>query len=150
MGLDMYLYAERYVWSEEKERSEILKVLKVDKEVVGEIVGLRVQLPVGYWRKANSIHNWFVENVQEGVDDCKEYRVTTLHLDKLRDTCKTAIASKQPNHLPAIEGFFFGSTEYDDTYWQTLKRTVKIMDNCLALSAREDMRSPNFSYRASW
>ena len=25
---------------------------------------------VGYWRKANAIHGWFVRNVQNGKDDC--------------------------------------------------------------------------------
>ena len=30
----------------------------------------RIIEQVGYWRKANQIHNWFVENVQDGEDDC--------------------------------------------------------------------------------
>ena len=41
-----------------------------------------------YWRKANAIHKWFVENVQEGVDDCGEYEVTVEQLTELRDLCK--------------------------------------------------------------
>lgn len=42
---------------------------------------------VGYWRKANHIHKWFVDNVQDGEDDCKEYRVSIEQLHKLRDIC---------------------------------------------------------------
>jgi hypothetical protein len=42
---------------------------------------------VGYWRKANHIHKWFVDNVQEGEDDCKEYYVSIEKLHELRDTC---------------------------------------------------------------
>jgi hypothetical protein len=43
---------------------------------------------VGYWRKANHIHNWFVENVQDGIDDCNYHReVTEEYLEKLLDAC---------------------------------------------------------------
>ena len=43
---------------------------------------------VGYWRKANQIHNWFVNNVQNGVDDCGRYEVTKDDLQKLLTICK--------------------------------------------------------------
>jgi hypothetical protein len=42
---------------------------------------------VGYWRKANHIHKWFVDNVQDGKDDCHEYYVSIKKLHELRDTC---------------------------------------------------------------
>lgn len=42
---------------------------------------------VGYWRKANHIHKWFVDNVQDGNDDCHEYYVPIKKLHELRDTC---------------------------------------------------------------
>ena len=42
---------------------------------------------VGYWRKANQIHNWFVNNVQEGEDDCEDHEVTEEQLRELRDIC---------------------------------------------------------------
>lgn len=42
----------------------------------------------GYWRKANAIHNWFVENVQDGIDDCRYHKeVTKETLEDLLDTC---------------------------------------------------------------
>lgn len=31
---------------------------------------------VGYWRKANAIHAWFVKNVQGGVDNCQSHEVS--------------------------------------------------------------------------
>ena len=43
---------------------------------------------VGYWRKANQIHNWFVENVQNGVDDCGAYEVNEYQLQELLDLCE--------------------------------------------------------------
>lgn len=43
---------------------------------------------VGYWRKANHIHNWFVENVQDGEDDCRYHgEVTKEDLEELLVSC---------------------------------------------------------------
>lgn len=30
-----------------------------------------VSISIGYWRKCYPIHTWFVNNVQEGHDDCR-------------------------------------------------------------------------------
>lgn len=47
------------------------------------------------WRKANQIHNWFVENVQDGKDDCANYEVTKEQLKTLFKLCmKVKLASK--------------------------------------------------------
>ena len=43
---------------------------------------------VAYWRKANAIHKWFVDNVQNGTDDCGKYRVTVDQLKQLVKACK--------------------------------------------------------------
>ena len=49
---------------------------------------------IGYWRKANQIHNWFVEHVQGGIDDCGYYEeVTREVLEELLETCETVFAS---------------------------------------------------------
>lgn len=41
-----------------------------------------------YWRKANQIHNWFVKNCQNGVDDCERYVITVADLMKLKELCE--------------------------------------------------------------
>lgn len=41
-----------------------------------------------YWRKANQIHNWFVQNCQNGVDDCEQYAITVADLMKLKELCE--------------------------------------------------------------
>lgn len=49
---------------------------------------------IGYWRKANQIHNWFVEHVQDGEDDCCYHNeVTKELLEELLDTCEEVLAS---------------------------------------------------------
>ena len=55
---------------------------------------MRITEEVGYWRKANQIHNWFVKNIQDGVDDCNYHReVTEEDLNELLDICKRVLAS---------------------------------------------------------
>ena len=54
----------------------------------------RIMEEVGYWRKANEIHNWFVENVQDGEDDCCYHNeVTKETLEELLDICQTVLNS---------------------------------------------------------
>lgn len=54
----------------------------------------RIIEEIGYWRKANQIHNWFVENVQDGVDDCDYHNeVTKEDLEELLYICQRVIDS---------------------------------------------------------
>ena len=69
MGLDMYLTAKRFISSYKEEDIEFGKKIQ---EVV-DTKGYRptyITLDVGYWRKANAIHDWFVKNIQDGKDNC--------------------------------------------------------------------------------
>lgn len=34
---------------------------------------IKIIYEVAYWRKANHIHNWFVQNIQDGIDDLLDY-----------------------------------------------------------------------------
>ena len=96
-----------------------------------------------YWRKANAIHNWFVEQSGE-EDECQEIEITGEQLLELVEICKKILK----NHtladklLPTTEGFFFGSTDYDEAYYEDLKDTVEALENC----------NPDdwYIYRASW
>ena len=49
---------------------------------------IMIKEQVASWRKANAIHNWFVENVQDGVDDCGIYEVSKEDLENLLHICK--------------------------------------------------------------
>ena len=60
-----------------------------------------------YWRKANAIHEWFVDNVQYGEDDCGTYEVEVEQLIKLRDTCNKVINA---SHL--VPGKLYAGTQY--------------------------------------
>lgn len=104
---------------------------------------------VGYWRKANQIHKWFVDNVQDGVDDCGTYKVTKAHLVELYNLCSQVLNdhSLAESLLPSQSGFFFGSTDYDEWYYNDLENTKRIIDNILEY--KSDCLD-NLYYSSSW
>lgn len=97
---------------------------------------------VGYWRKANAIHGWFVDTVQNGVDDCGKYEVTYEQLVELSAKCTAAFENEDASILEPRSGFFFGNTEVDDWYWDSLEYTAKIIDDL--------DKNQTYYYQASW
>lgn len=108
MGLDMYLY---------KKEEQIM-----------------------YWRKANQIRGWFVShNIILDGDDCVKRDVTLQNLKDLIEDCKTVLDnhSLAEELLPCTSGFFFGSDEYDEYYFDELEETVSRLQPIIN-SAKED------------
>ena len=158
MGLDMYLHKNIEVWGKYDHR----EVKAVDLNItIGDntyTVNTKeiddISIEAAYWRKANAIHSWFVTNVQDGIDDCKTYYVERHQLKDLRTACKDTIKlldSKSYNveelPLQPRSGFFFGSTEIDESYRYYVERTIRILDSILVI--KED---PNvhYEYSSSW
>lgn len=105
---------------------------------------------VMYWRKANAIHRWFVNNVQDGEDDCKDYYVNADQLSALLEVCKKVSKNKKlaSKLLPTQSGFFFGATEYDKWYFSDIKDTMKKLTELLAEMEKDPHGS--FYYHSSW
>jgi hypothetical protein len=158
MGLDMYLNKRTYIknWSfmEKPELHEVTikkggKVRKdIDKKKIKSIIE-----EVAYWRKANQIHRWFVENCQEGVDDCKEYYVSFEQLEKLLSICETVLAAKNDtlsaSLLPPMQGFFFGNYEFDEWYYENVSNTIDQLKECI-INHTVDNGSTDYYYQSSW
>lgn len=110
---------------------------------------------VGYWRKANAIHRWFVENVQDGEDDCEMYVVEKHNLENLLQDCKAVIDAKNTDDfeyvamdlLPTQSGFFFGSTDYDEWYISDIESTIDIIEKVLK---ETDFDNEIITYQSSW
>ena len=131
MGLDMYL----------------LKRKKEQEQVVG------------YWRKANQIHHWFVENIQNGNDDQREYIVSKEQLIELLETCyevlkyvdlKNCIVKDEEavrGLLPTYEGFFFGRYDYGEDYIDDIKNTIKILKDVIG---NTDFDKEDIYYSCWW
>jgi hypothetical protein len=158
MGLDMYLRASEYVSRNNYNRetnedlinplfNEIVKHLELEDVIDNTgFSGISVDVPMGYWRKSNQIHNWFVDNVQDGEDNCSAYYVTREQLEQLKATCIEVLENKSlaEDLLPTGAGFFFGSTTYDEYYYGDLQETIEIIDRCLA------SKFSHFEYQSSW
>ena len=152
MGLDMYLYKKNYIWSgdwikpEARQEVVVKKNGEVDNSIKAERVKYVVE-EVGYWRKANQIHQWFVDNVQDGIDECQSSYVSRERLEELLGICKNIKAdnSLAESLLPTQSGFFFGGTEYDEWYFNDIDSTITILEDCLS-----DENADDFEYRASW
>lgn len=154
MGLDMYLSGKRYL-------SKYLNETDSDKiNTINEIFGIdgdeekdygveEIKFRLAYWRKANPIHKWFVDNCQNGIDECQETWVTRDKLVELLDVCKTVLAdlSKAQKLLPTQSGFFFGSSDYDEWYQRDLEYTVARLEKILEDSALDNV---DFYYQSSW
>ena len=140
---------------------------------------------VVYWRKANAIHKWFVDNVQDCNDDCCYYEVTKEKLTELRDKCAEVMSIieledgkvsngygfkknengelerveywedgkvvKNPNIvaqiLPTQSGFFYGCTDYNQWYYEEIKRTLAELNKVLK---ETDFEKEYLEYTSSW
>lgn len=166
MGLDMYLEKEIYLGGyytnsivlpfTNKYNNNTVQLNLQDKKIH------KIIFEVLYWRKANAIHKWFVDNVQNGTDDCTRYWVDREKLEQLLEVCKqvlevyedSSLSSEEVKRkisslLPVQEGFFFGSYEYDDWYITDIKETIAVLE--------EEIKSPDFEnkeyfyyYQSSW
>jgi hypothetical protein len=168
MGLDMYLCSlpkiegmsfkdilnveVRLGRLEEEDPALYLKVKGHIKHFEEKEIGLSwdgIRTEVGYWRKANQIHHWFVENVQDGQDDCSSYEVKRHHSILLFNYCDMILTGKAKAHdvLPTMGGFFFGSTTYDSFYFQELHRTQEILE---PLITSDSFEKNYICYQSSW
>lgn len=149
MGLDSYLYKKTYLYKGEnvnpKYKAEIS--LKIGGKEIDTSKITYVVEEAAYWRKANQIHRWFVENVQHGNDDGGSYYVSRDELEELLGICKEVIAdpSKGEDLLPTQSGFFFGPTAYDDYYLGDVENTIHQLETILS-----DAKADDFEYYASW
>ena len=152
MGLDMYLTAKKHIsnfdfYDKEKEvNMQVKKVLGLE-HLDGDDAGIEVAITVAYWRKANQVHAWFVENCQDGKDECQETYIERHQLEELRDLCNKAVDEQDANLLPPRSGFFFGSTEVDEFYWSDIEHTRKVLNDILS---DETLKDYDFYYRSSW
>lgn len=194
MGLDMFL------WKMKKQKGktfdEVMEIKrKLDNEEIKGVEKENLKMymfhtkleninyeydslfkEVYYWRKANAIHQWFVDNIQNGNDDCEDYRVTQKDLQILIDTlkevynslCNKEMVTKKVQDgsieyeikvfkeedleiakelLPTQEGFFFGGTQYDEYYFEDIKKTLndlQIINDCF------DFENNYLIYGSSW
>lgn len=182
MGLDMYLYR---IAGGTKDIAEAIELENAFWKTAQYDAGRNEFIndgcergldEIAYWRKANQVHKWFMDNC--GADNCDYYPVTRSQLSELLTACEYVIAHSElveamvhngsrfengewvpimekgkaikdasyaEELLPTCEGFFFGSTEYDEWYLDDLKQTV-----CQLKSIMNAYDDDTFYYYPSW
>lgn len=127
MGLDMYLFRKKHGEPFEK--------------------GTEVM----YWRKANAIRGFFVNNIKDfhRDDSCKEVVVKKKVLAKLIATCNAVLNDKRKADklLPTRSGFFFGGTVYNEYYFDELKKTAGA---CRKIINETDWKKEEIVYYDWW
>ena len=77
----------------------------------------RIPEQVGYWRKANHIHQWFVDNIQNGIDDCSYHdEVTKEKLEKLLDVCQKVLSGSKLVSGKVYVGASFQNGTWTENY----------------------------------
>lgn len=121
MGLDMFL--------------DGCKFLDEDGNLLKDEDGKKITIKTleKYWRKANAIHYWFVDNVQYGEDNCLPHCCEIDTLIELRDTCKEVLNdnSKAQELLPAYEESSFGNDDHNEWYFEYIKNTYEELNRII-------------------
>lgn len=152
MGLDMYLERSISLYGLQEKNPKLYSAIKELDELLPNSEIKSIDSEVGYWRKANAIHKWFVDNVQYGVDECQKAEVEISQLLALKVTCETVLADPEVagQLLPPSEGFFFGGTEINEGYFDDLKHTIGIIDNVIAAHDQLEGGWVIYYYQSSW
>jgi len=174
MGLDMYFHAELEVSDKDDERvaeiaNQMISTLPKDKGGNGWLKpSVVVRTPLAYWRKANSIHSWFVENKQDGVDNCQDSNVAPEQVTELKELCERVLSLRDEHEAGKIDqeelegrceailspaaGFFFGSTDIDEWYFEDIDYTHTRLSEILTWYDEQVKleRYWVFTYSASW
>ncbi len=117
MGLDMQLH----------KRNKAGEPINTETRTFGTNEEYEYEKEFIYWRKANQIHGWFVKNVMDGNDanEGKRYWVSYSKLLEFYDQLVKARLTRDTTIFPPIKGFFFGSDDIDEYYWEEILDTIE-------------------------
>ncbi len=114
MGLDMYLTRRTYITPDER---KTIKLSGIERPIDPARVKY-ISEDAGYWRKANQIHRWFVENVQDGNDDCQAYTVSREQLQELLELVNKVLDASKLVKGKVKNGETLQTDLQGNSYWQ--------------------------------
>lgn len=150
MGLDMYLEAKLHLPPYSEELAPVRQAIGQaigytppkqkpgDDATLLEITGVTVR--VGYWRKFDPLHQWFVNHVQEGHDDCRPAYIAPDVLDVLEEQLD------QVSDDPDSAGEHFVSEDDEPMTEGDIDYTLRVVVQAKKLQER----GWDIYYRASW
>ena len=163
MGLDHYISKKIYIGAE-YEHNKITGIVDIKRNGISLPIDLSkidyVTEAFLTWRKVNAIHKFFVDTIQDGEDDCKNYYLPKEVLKEFMvlikedieylrscelDANKKYIVDEDKINLKTQSGFFFGSTDYYEYYVEELEEALQILE-------QEDFNDDaiEYEYGSSW
>lgn len=87
------------------------------------------EVQLGQFRKVNFLVQFFETKFGMEVQNLQEYSVSKPMVEELIDLCEQVLEdnSKARELLPTMGGFFFGSTDYDEYYFDDVEY---VLDYC--------------------
>ena len=162
MGLDMYFYARKTTYKSHAKwnKSEVDETnypedLKVFADYIYDCnfksVDIETYYQIGYFRKFNALHSYIVKNFAGGRDNCQNIFLSKGNVEQIKAALDEALEAgteeKAKDVLPTQSGFFFGSTTYDDFYFEDVKEATDLMQMLLD---NFDFKNYELIYGASW
>ena len=159
MGLDMYIFKVKKTKHTIDELHELDREPNPNDPKIVEFLPLDQPYPdtfkdyytifkkVAYWRKFNALHNWFVTHVQVGIDNCAHYELDKDVLIDLLETLLNAKSENDPSEMMPVSGFFFGSTDVDEYYWEHIEKAIDEISNLIDNTNWDKER---LFYTSSW
>ena len=142
------------------------KDLKVfDNGDLSKTATIKVSYNIGYFRKFNALHNFLTNSCGRTVgvnDNCVDMLITEDIIDDLIDRLTRIVKVYNRNQaaaeyiaeaeLPTQDGFFFGSTAYDDGYFEDCEDALDLFTKMkeLIVSAEEEGEEPYEFYYQAW
>jgi hypothetical protein len=149
MGLDMFLEATRHIAPYDAQTEPMRRAIgaaigyvpprakpKQDASLM-EVSGVAVR--VGYWCQCIALHEWFVDNVQEGSDDGRATHVSEKCLRELQRVCERVIDNPPSTYR------YFNIEEGIGLDGEELQYTMAILAHAVALQEQ----GWDISYRGS-
>ena len=138
MGLDMYLEVETYFsrpmdWMKPEAKSECAPSYNtllglLPGKPSDDSYGISVSYTVAYWRKANAIHKWFVDNVQNGVDNCQRSWVSIDQLNELLSVCHEVVKAASLIDGHVADGAHSGTDSEGNFVWVDDYKEGKVIE----------------------
>lgn len=105
---------------------------------------------VGYFRKVNFLVKYF-ESLGFDVEHQTPLYITKEQAIELRNRCQMVLDdhSQAEELLPTMDGFFFGSTDYDEYYFEDVEQVLKYCEETL-LPMFDELDDRESIYFSTW
>lgn len=105
---------------------------------------------IGYFRKVNFLVKYFGD-LGFDIENQTPFCINKDQVTELRDRCQEVLDNhdKAEELLPTMSGFFFGSTDYDEYYFDDVKQVLEYCEETL-LPMFDNLDNKEDIYFSTW